>query len=227
MPISPPEHLTVFNGSPRGRKGNTPILLEKFLEGFQEGNERTHEIHDLIHVKQLAQFTEVFRTAKCVLLAFPLYTDSMPGNVMAFIETLEQFKGRPDNPPMGFMVQSGFPESAHSRHVEQYLQKLCDTLGCTYLGTIVKGGVEGIQVQPDNMTQGLFDKLREIGRLFSETGQFDAELLKRLSKPEQFPKAANFLMKLFSKTKMAEFYWDMQLKKNGVFDRRYARPYSQ
>ena len=28
--------LTVFNGSPRGKKSNTTILLEHFLKGFME-----------------------------------------------------------------------------------------------------------------------------------------------------------------------------------------------
>lgn len=225
--IPPPSHLTVFNGSPRGRKGNTPILLDQFLEGFQSGAERTYEIHDLIQVKQMDQFTEAFDKASCVLLAFPLYTDAMPANVMSFIETLQQFKDRKDNPAMGFMVQSGFMEAAHSRHVERYLQKLCVRLGCAYIGTIVKGGVEGIRIRPENMTRHLFEQVREIGRVFSENGQFDPVLLKRLSKPEQFPRVAQPLMKLLSKVSLLDFYWDMQLKSNQVFDQRNAKPYSE
>jgi multimeric flavodoxin WrbA len=225
--ILPPTHLTVFNGSPRGRKGNTPILLDKFLTGFQNSSDKTYEMHDLIHINQMDQFTEAYRKASCVLLAFPLYTDSMPANVMAFIETLEQFKGRQDNPAMGFMVQSGFMEGAHSRHVEQYLQKLCSRLGCNYIGTIVKGGVEGIQIQPDNMTKGLFEQIRKIGNSFSERGCFDSELLRQLSKPEQFPRVSGPIMKLLSMTRLLDFYWDMQLKQNQVFNKRYSRPYLQ
>lgn len=225
--ITPPGHLTVFNGSPRGRKGNTPILLEQFLSGFKEGKGGTYEMHDLIQIKQMEHFAEAFGKAKCVLLAFPLYTDAMPGSVMAFIEKLEQFKGRPDNPPLAFLVQSGFPETDHSRHVEQYLKKLSERLGCPYVGTIVKGGVEGIQIQPENMTRNLFDKMKEIGKVFGTTGEFNPELLAQLTGIGQLPGAARFLMKLLSKTRIPGIYWDMQLKKNNAFDRRYDRPYSQ
>jgi multimeric flavodoxin WrbA len=225
--IHPPAHLTVFNGSPRGKKGNTPILLDKFAEGFSGNSNRTCEMYDLIHLSQQDQFVKAFQNASAVLLAFPLYTDSMPGSVKTFIESLEHFKGRINNPAIGFMVQSGFMESAHSRFVERYLEKLASRLGCPYLGTIVKGGVEGIQIQPENLTRGLFDQIRAIGRDFAENGQFNVELLRQLSKPERFPRAAGPLMKLLSKTRLLDFYWDMQLKNNQVFESRFARPYSQ
>ena len=44
---------------------------------------------------------------------------------------------REGNPPVGFVVQSGFPEGLHSRYVERYLEKLAARLGSPYLGTIV------------------------------------------------------------------------------------------
>ncbi len=90
----------------------------------------------------------------------------MPGIVKAFIESLAPFKDRPDNPPLGFLVQSGFPEAAHSRFVERYLQKLAQRLGSPYLGTIVKGGAEGTRIMPENMTHDLFAALEQLGRGF-------------------------------------------------------------
>ena len=133
--ISPPERVTVFNGSPRGKKGNTPIMLDEFMKGF--GGE--YEIHHLIKTKDLEKQTQAFADAKCVWLGFPLYTDGMPAVVKTFIEALEPFKGREHNPPIGFLVQSGFPEGLHSRYVERYLVGLAARLGSVYLGTIVKG----------------------------------------------------------------------------------------
>ena len=70
----------------------------------------------------------------------------MPAIVKQFIEALEPLKNRENNPPMGFIVQSGFPEALHSRYVEHYLQKLAARLNAPYLGTIVKGGGEGIRM---------------------------------------------------------------------------------
>ena len=153
MTITPPSRLTLFNGSPRGRKGNTPIMLEQFAQGFGGPT----EMHHLIHLKETDKFVQAFAEAECAWIGFPLYTDAMPAVVKHFIEALEPLAGRPGNPPLGFLVQSGFPEAAHSRYVERYLEKLAARLGSPYLGTIVKGGGEGINVMTPQMTQSLFN----------------------------------------------------------------------
>lgn len=226
--IQPPHRITVFNGSPRGQKGNTPILLEKFLQGFTAANpENSFESYDLIHTRQVEDFTVQFADAECAMIAFPLYTDSMPGIVKTFFEALEPYKGREHNPALLFVVQSGFPEAAHSRFIEAYLQKLAARLGCPYVGTIVKGGVEGIQGQPDQMTRKMFEQMEQIGRSFSETGALDGVQLARLAKPERFPRILGLLFKLLSATGLLNFWWDMQLKQNQVFEQRFNRPYAQ
>ncbi|MGE5776053.1 MAG: NAD(P)H-dependent oxidoreductase, partial [Chloroflexota bacterium] len=137
--ITSPSRLTLFNGSPRGRRGNTPIFLREFAQGF--GGEA--EMHHLIQVKQTDRHVQAFAEAECAWIGFPLYTDSMPGSVKHFFEALEPLVGRTGNPPVGFVVQSGFPEGLHSRYVERYLEKLAARLGSPYLGTIVKGNGEG------------------------------------------------------------------------------------
>ncbi len=186
----------------------------------------TSEVHHLNRQHDLPRFTQAFADAECVLLGFPLYTDSMPGLVKVFIETLEVYRDRAGNPPIGFLVQSGFPESTHSRHVERYLERLADRLGSPYLGTIVKGGVEGIQIMPDSMTRKLYTGLQQIGHTFAQTGRFDPDRLRTLAKPEWYPAYLAPVFKLFVKTPLATSYWDSQLKKNGVYDQRFARPYA-
>jgi multimeric flavodoxin WrbA len=225
--IAPPQRLTLFNGSPRGRKANTALLFEKFLDGFRSVPGHSAEVHHLNRQRDTPHFTEAFASAECVLLGFPLYTDSMPGLVKAFIETLERYRARAGNPPIGFLVQSGFPEATHSRHIERYLERLADRLGSPYLGTIVKGGVEGVQIMPDNMTRQLYTGLRQIGQTFAQTGRFDPDLLRTLAQPEWYPPYLAPVFKLFVKTPLATFYWDGQLKKNGVYDQRFARPYAK
>jgi multimeric flavodoxin WrbA len=223
--VALPQHLTVFNGSPRGQKGNTPLMLEQFLKGFASLPGRTYEVLHLSHLQDTERFQQAYTEAECVLIGFPLYTDAMPGIVKAFIELLEPYRGRNGNPPMGFLVQSGFPEAVHSRHVERYLEKLGDRLHAPYLGTIVKGGGEGTREMPENMTKKLFDSLYELGKNFAETGQFDPTMLKALAKPEKFPAILSPVFKLLLKMKIASSYWDGQMKENGVFEKRFARPY--
>jgi hypothetical protein len=137
---------------------------------------------------------------------------------------LAPFRSRPHNPPIGFLVQSGFPEAAHSRFVERYLQKLARRLGSPYLGTIVKGGAEGTRIMPENMTHDLFATFEQLGRCFGETGQLEPALLESLAKPERYPAYLAPVFKVFVKLPAATFYWDGQLKKNGAYERRFARP---
>ena len=226
--IDPPTRLTIFNGSPRGRKGNTPILLDQFARGFTNTAEpHTVETYHLNRLRESQHFVQAFGSAECVILGFPLYTDAMPGIVKAFIEQLEPFCERSTNPPLGFLVQSGFPESGHSRYVERYLQKLAARLGSPYLGTLVKGGAEGVRIMPENANAALFNTLQQIGLHFGETGQFDPTLLQTLAKPEHYPVYLVPLFKILARTPLLSSYWDAQLKKNGVFQQRFARPYAE
>jgi hypothetical protein len=89
----------------------------------------------------------------------------------------------------------------------------------------VKGGCEGIRDQPENMTRGLFDQFEQIGLCFGQTGRLDADLLKKLSKPERYPVYLAPVFKLLSATGLLNYWWNMQLKENGVFENRFARPY--
>ena len=115
--------LTVFNGSPRGRKSNTKVLLEQFLNGFATSSDNTYEVFYLNRVKEADWFVKAFKEAKHVVIAFPLYTDCMPAMVKTFIESLAPLRGRRTNPRIGFIIQSGFPEGIHSTYVERYCKK--------------------------------------------------------------------------------------------------------
>ena len=181
--IPAPGSLTLLNGSPRGPHGNSPIFLEQLAQGF--GGKST--MLNLVNVNATVEHVKAFREAECAILAFPLYTDSMPGIVKHFIEALEPFVGQTDNPPLGFIVQSGFPEGLHSRYIERYLEKLTSRLGSPYIGTIVKGNGEGVRIMPENMNRSLFDALQTLGKGLAKGEPFSTDVLKAIAKPERFP----------------------------------------
>jgi NAD(P)H-dependent FMN reductase len=113
------------------------------------------------------QYRRHFSAAEVIWLGFPFYTDAMLGIVKSFIELLAPLIGRADNPPIGFLVNSGFPEALHTRYVERYLEKLAVRLNAPYLGTIVKGGGEGLRMMPAERTVDLFGNLQELARGFA------------------------------------------------------------
>lgn len=223
--ISPPQRLTLFNGSPRGRKGNTPILLEQFGAGFASQPGHSYEVFDLNRLKSIDTHLQAFASAECVWLGFPLYVDSMPGMVKNFIEALEPFKGRKGNPPLGFLVQNGFPEAHHCRYVERYLQKMAARLGSPYLGTIVKGGGEGVRLMPDEQNASLFTALQGLGKNLAQNGRLDPDLLAAVVGVERYPAYMAPVFMVFTRLPIASMYWDTQLKENGAYEQRYAQPY--
>jgi multimeric flavodoxin WrbA len=219
--VSQPTRLTLFNGSPRGRRANTSIFLDQFARGFGS----PAEMHHLIRLKETDQMVQAFAGSECVLLGFPLYTDAMPGIVKHFIETLEPLAGRKNNPSIGFLVQSGFPEGLHSRYVERYLERLAERLGCPYLGTIIKGNGEGVRLMPPDTTRGLFDELQALGAGLRREGHLDPQILSRLAAPERYPALLGPFYQLFMRLPLAHAYFDDMLKKNGVYAQRFARPF--
>lgn len=223
--IAPPRRLLVLNGSPRGKSGNTPIMLQKIADGFMSAGGTTVETLHLTQVKDQQSFAQAYCKADCVLLGFPLYTDGMPGIVKEFIEVLAHFENRKENPPMAFLVQSGFPEAAHSRHVERYLGSLAQRLNSPYLGTIVRGGSEGVRMMPDSMNRKLFKALNSLGAQLAQEGAFDSNLVREIASVEKYPAVLIPIFKLLLKFPFTQMYWDSQLKKNGAFERRFDQPY--
>lgn len=220
--ITPPKSLALFNGSPRGAKGNTPIFLREIGNGFGAAE----EMHHLVRLQETEAMVQAFASAECAILGFPLYTDSMPGVVKHFIEALEPLVGRVNNPALGFVVQSGFPEGLHSRYVERYLQKLAQRLGSPYLGTVIKGNGEATRVMPERANQRLFANLRAIGSGLAEKGSFDPSVLAAIARPERFPAILGPVFRVFLRTPIAHMYFDNMLKENNAYDRRFARPFS-
>jgi len=217
--------LTIFNGSPKALKSNTKIILDWFLKGYNEVSKDKPEIYYLAKSNQMKFLVEKFADSEIVILAFPLYHDSMPAVVKTFIEFLQPYKNKTTNPKLGFIVQSGFPEANHSRYVEKYLEKLCKRLHTEYLGTIIKGGVEGVQVRPDWINKSTYNLFYKLGLHFGLNNEFDIHLVSKLAKPEFLTKTRLILYRLLSRLGIANLYWDKQLKDNNAYEERFDKPY--
>lgn len=217
--------LLLLNGSPRGKRGNTAILMQRFAEGWMRAGGDSPETLHLAHRPDFDRAVEAFGTTETVVFGMPLYTDAMPGLVKEFIEALEVYVGRENNPRLGFLIQSGFAEAHHSRHLQRYLEKLAKRLDSEYAGTIVKGGGEAIKEMPDRMNAKTFERTRRLAGSLYGTGRFDPALLEKIAGTERFSWLGARLTGLVSATPLGRFYWNGQLKRNGAWERRFARPY--
>ena len=215
--------LAIFNGSPRKTKSNSTILVQHFLKGYNNDNNTLVNIHYLADIQNNPEHIEKFLEADTIIIIFPLYTDAMPGQVKYFLESIENLDSSGKN--IGFIVQSGFPEAYQSSFIEKYLQKISKTMGWNYLGTIIKGGVEGIQIMPLSMTKKLFLNFEKLGCYFALTGKFDLAINKKLREPYRMNFFRLLFFRLGIKTGLANFYWNKKLKENNAYDLRFAQPY--
>lgn len=221
--------LVLLNGSPRGERGNSMKMLQRVAEGWVRGGGAQPEVLHLVRHAQFLRAVEVFAAADVVLLGMPLYTDAMPALVKAYIEALaprvEAARKGEANPALAFLVQSGFPEAAHSRPLERYLAKLAARLQAPYAGTIVHGGGESLQMMPEKASRKLWAQLNKLGEELARDGRFGAAELKAVAGRERFSRFGAMVARLACRIPAIQFYWNGMLKKNGAWEQRFAAPY--
>jgi len=217
----------LVNGSPRGRKSNSRIVLSWLLEGFSQGGARDEsEILDLATLGDDPSIPQGFLEADEIVFIMPLYTDSMPGIVKRFIDSLSAVSPvRLAGKRVFFIVQSGFPESLQSAVLVSYLARLAQRMEWDYGGTLVKGGLEGIQIMPEIMTKKIKKRFVSVGEYLVHHGRFDPEMVRLMAKPVTLSLPLRVLFTLISYTGLTNGYWNMMLKKHGAYECRFDAPY--
>ena len=190
-------HVLIINGSPRIKKfSNTDKILEQFNEGLSE-NGNTYELYEVSDRKQWDTIREAFGRCDDILIAIPLFVESIPGLLLEFLETLEP---RNDGAGMAFILQSGFAEGIQLRCGEAYLEILAAKLGCEYLGTLVKGDNFSIRFFEGEQRNKVTEPYTEMGREYSKNGDFRSETCRKFTGPEVLPAHIRFIVGLLQKT---------------------------
>ncbi|WP_070000973.1 flavodoxin family protein [Cellulosilyticum sp. I15G10I2] len=214
--IEPMEKLVIYNGSPRRSGSNSGLILKKTLETLGD----RVEIRDLKEVDKWGEWADAFKTENNVMFFMPLYVHAMPSHVMGFIEKLQASRGS-----ISFFVQSGFPESSQSHYLEAYFEQLALRLGRTYMGTAIKGGIEGLQMRPIKAQEKIIEPMVKSIANLVWGGSFDTKSICQLSRPIRLGKGMEILFEVLSKTGLVNFFWDQQLKKNDAYEKRFDCPY--
>ena len=206
------DKLVIYNGSPRKTDSNTALILQEVRRRL--GN--SVEIRDLKNREEWGDWQEKFIEEEHILLMLPLYVHSMPSHVMEFIEGLKSSRGS-----IVFFIQSGFPESSQSYYLEAYFEQLAIRLNRTYLGTVIKGGMEGLKARPVQSRQKIIEPVVTIIQDLINYGKIMEDQCLQLGKPIHL----GWLGKAFLKTGIINYYWDQQLKANQALERKDHRPY--
>ena len=213
----PIDKLVIYNGSPRKSGSNSGIVLKKVVEVLQD----RVEVRDLKKGENWEAWAEAFERDKHVMFFMPLYVHAMPSHVMAFIEKL-----KPSNGTISFFVQSGFPESSQSYYLEAYFEQLALRMQRVYLGTAIKGGMEGLQMRPPMGQEQMIEPLvKTITGLVSE-GKFSSSDIRKLAEPIRYSKGMRILFNLIGK-RMLNIFWNQKLNANNAYEKRFDRPWKQ
>ncbi|MGM0550559.1 MAG: NAD(P)H-dependent oxidoreductase [Bacteroidota bacterium] len=216
--------LLLVNGSPRGLNSNTRVLLEALGRGLTQA-EREFKLLYLQKKSDRAFLLENINEYDTVLWGFPMYTDAMPGSVKAFWEDLTETSVDLTGKTFGYLVQMGFPEASQANMLLAYLQWFSQYVGVRHAGILVRGGVEGIQIQPHWMKKNLLTQLERAGYELGIKNVLAPELCQKIAKPYRLKWWVRMLLTLMNYLGLVNFYWDKQLKQNEVYTHRYDTPY--
>jgi NAD(P)H-dependent FMN reductase len=217
-----------LNGSPRGHKSNSSVILAWIGEGLARAGADKPETLFLNRTGDHDAQRRAFLTADEILLVFPLYTDSVPGIVKSFLDPLAGVdRKRLAGKRFAFVVHSGFPESIQSAAVVAWLTRLCSRLGLTLVGGAIKGGSEGYRMMPPAMTKKVHGLFTRLGESLAIDGRFDEQTVTRLARPRRLNLFTRIVYRLLTPTGLPNFYWNMMLKKHGAWQRRFDRPYEK
>jgi hypothetical protein len=78
---------------------------------------------------------------------------------------------------------------------------------------------------PEEANKQLFANLQAVGSSLAKNGNFDTAALSAISHPEQFPRILGPVFQFFVHLPIAHSYFDEMLKKNGMFEKRFAQPF--
>lgn len=209
----------ILNGSPKGSSAtsNTNIFIKSFMKGMKK--ECEVRCINGENLQELAQYIKKFDS---IIIVMPLYIHAMPGIVMKFIEHLEPAVKVGQS--IGFIIQAGFPESAHEKFVEQYFAQLANQYDYHYLGTVSKGGAAFIYNMPERFEK-LYALLTELGRTYEKRHIFDEEIVKRLGRPYAFSKFELRLVRLADKLGLLNSQWNKLMKQNNALEHAYDQPF--
>jgi len=214
--VEPMDKLVIYNGSPRKSGSNSAIILKKVTEVL--GNRV--EIRDLKERDKWETWEDAFESDKHVMFFMPLYVHAMPSHIMRFIEKLKPSQGS-----ISYFVQSGFPESSQSHYLEAYFEQLALRLRRTYIGTAIKGGVEGLQQRPATAQEKMIKPMVDAIVNLVNGGTFNPINIQQLAKPIRLSKGTLILFNIFSKIGLINFFWDKQLRENNAYEQRFDCPY--
>jgi hypothetical protein len=221
-------------GSPRRKRSTSLVLGSRVLErlagrGWQTGTR--HLLTELERDSTLDEVVRDFWAADLVILAFPVYVDSLPAHMVRALEQIAARRPRhscagPGSPAVASrprlvgVANSGFPERVHTRLPLDLCARFCREAGVVWAGGLGLGAGPVIDGRPLEsrgfLVRRVVRALDLAAAALAEGGEVPPEAAGLMARP---PLPAWLFRKVAGRNMAAA------AKKGGVGDRLGHRPY--
>jgi len=133
-------------GSPRGlEKSSSGRLGGRLLESLAGRGFKTEKIH--VHAAmasphELAAALAAVAAADLVILSLPLYVDSFPAPVIAFLEEVSAHGTGRGHAQFALIIQCGFPEDEQNDTAVAIAERFAAEAGWAWLGALALGAAQ-------------------------------------------------------------------------------------
>ena len=219
-------NFLLLSGSPRGKKSTSYSLLE-YLKTHLEGYGKSCELviaHTITRKDaDYENFSNLLDTADCVVLAAPLYVDSLPSHVIELLNRLSKSRHNNSskvNPKFLAIVNNGFPEQQQNHLALQICQQFAQEANLNWIGGIPYGAgaiINGARLE-DSGGRGRHARaaIEILAKALSEDEELPEDCISRINK-HVIPKRIYIMM--------AHLGWRKMSGSNQVRDRLKDQPY--
>jgi multimeric flavodoxin WrbA len=152
IPVSPSgepaRRAVLLVGSPRTRKSTSAALGNYLFEQLARRGVQAETLQvytEFSSPERKKQAIEKLEAADLVVLAFPLYVDSLPAPVITALESIAAKRmGRPTEQRLAAIANCGFPEASHNDTALAICAEFARQSGFAWAGGLALGGGEGI-----------------------------------------------------------------------------------
>ncbi|MBI3173250.1 MAG: NAD(P)H-dependent oxidoreductase [Chloroflexi bacterium] len=145
---APVKRAALLVGSPRTKKSTSASLGGYLMEQLSARGVETEtvQIYTTFNSTERTRLTlEQLDAADLVVLAFPLYVDSLPAPVIAALEKVAAHRaGVKVTQSFAAIANCGFPEASHNDTALSICAQFAKQTGMTWLGSLALGGGEGL-----------------------------------------------------------------------------------
>lgn len=134
--------MLILIGSPRAPRSNSRQYAALFAKGCPMETETV-----LLTGRNHLEICRAIAGCTDVLLVFPLYADSLPTPLLAFLKTLER-QAIPSKPTISVLINCGFYEPAQNDTALAILRCFCAQSGYPFGASLKIGGGEAILASP-------------------------------------------------------------------------------